>query len=465
MLKLISSAYLPQGLNPGLEIYEDPVDFVKKAQAMSPDLFDFNKLKPDDKHVAIHAVAIGDYERYGFNRNGDGFEKEANIKYHPTFVKHAFVYQHHKNHDPKLKVGFIKAAAYNPQMGRIELVIHADKEKAASHLERFEKTGEVPFSMGCRVPGDYCSRCNTFRKTASDPNQCDHVKYALGKLNDDGTYNGVFNREPKFFDFSFVTRPADRIAWNLQKVASQEFLTADKLAEEIALCDPDGDISMSVMRKRGIARDMYEAQEFVKRGFIEAPIDIFEQQLFELTKCAAADSFSDSVLMDQLRVYNPEHVFYGMAKLGAVLDIEGFFKYALGPEYCKVQPIMSAIKQELRTGLTPTDFEKAAENCKYDVDCDTGYTIPGADVAQKIAHVVRDTFKDGNLEALAICYSVEGNIKTAEVNFTEKSNNPFAKELATEYLSYKLAAADAMKQLDNLTWRQMVVLAAQNLLK
>ena len=57
-------------------------------------------------------------------------------------------YVYHNGFSEKA-IGQIKAAAYNPDIHRIELYIWADNEKAHDHLERLEKTGEVPFSMAC----------------------------------------------------------------------------------------------------------------------------------------------------------------------------------------------------------------------------------------------------------------------------------------------------------------------------
>lgn len=151
MTKLIHSVDFDPTVGVGLEI----VDFDRSLRKQASTVFgmDYDDMKPDDRHVGIHVVALGDSDHYQFNRNGDGFPKEACVKYHDTFVKHGHVFRHHRNKDPKKSIGIIKASAYNEPMGRVELFIHADKEAAAPELERLKKEGEIPVSMACLRAG------------------------------------------------------------------------------------------------------------------------------------------------------------------------------------------------------------------------------------------------------------------------------------------------------------------------
>ena len=127
----------------------------------------YDSLKPtDDKYVGIHLVALGDEEHYGPNRNFDSMTKESCIRDHDTFVKHGHVFSHHHNDAEKDEIlGSIKASAYNDKMGRIELFIWADKEKAKEGLDQLEKEGEASFSMATRVPWDECFPKGTLVRT------------------------------------------------------------------------------------------------------------------------------------------------------------------------------------------------------------------------------------------------------------------------------------------------------------
>ena len=147
MIKVTHSSDISSTVGVGGEIVKSASDLQKQASTIFK--CEYDALKPPKGQTGIHLVALGDSEAYPMNRNGDLFSKEACVKYHQTFVKHGHVFQHHRNKDPKKAIGTIKAAAYNPEMHRIELYIWADNEKAKDHLERLEKTGEVPFSMAC----------------------------------------------------------------------------------------------------------------------------------------------------------------------------------------------------------------------------------------------------------------------------------------------------------------------------
>ena len=217
MTKLIYGDSFPELADVGMRLVEDPAQMRKQASTVFG--CNYDDVKPDKDHVGIHLVALGDYEHYSANRNGDTFPKAACVKYHHTFVKNAKVHRHHKNRPGDPVLGKIVKSAYNEPMGRIELFIHADKKEAAPELQKFAEDGEVPYSMSCSVKHDRCTICNTVRKNAQDPRQCEHVKNALGKLLDDGRVVATHNDEPNWFEISFVTRPADRIAWSLKAAA------------------------------------------------------------------------------------------------------------------------------------------------------------------------------------------------------------------------------------------------------
>ena len=131
--KLLFSDQAPAAAGVGMQLIEDPDKLVKKAAAV----FDVSaELRPPKGFVGIHTVALGDWETYGMNRNGDTFPKKACIAYHHTFVKHGHVYRNHKNHDPKYAIGRIVASAYNEPMGRIELLTHVDEKLAQDELHK-----------------------------------------------------------------------------------------------------------------------------------------------------------------------------------------------------------------------------------------------------------------------------------------------------------------------------------------
>ena len=152
MIKLIYSDSFDDIVGIQARLIEDPRELNKSASTIFGCGYD--EIKPDKDHVGIHLVGLGDYESYGPNRNADAFSKHANEKYGQTFMD-GHVFRHHNNKDPKNAIGKIVKVAHNDMMGRMELFIHANKEKAAPELARMEKDGEHPFSMACFLDPTY----------------------------------------------------------------------------------------------------------------------------------------------------------------------------------------------------------------------------------------------------------------------------------------------------------------------
>ena len=208
----------------------------KRAAVLTKDIAD---IRPEKGHSFIHLVTMGAQEFYGSNRNGDGFnEKSAKWhafdpkpggpkslildggleQYHPTFLKYAHVYKDHVNKDPKLASGKVIAEAYNPEMHRGELIVKVANSKWAPELARMDNGEDIPFSMSCKVPYDICTAC--LNKAANRKEYCEHLKKEMSHVKEAGDQVFAINDRPMFFDISGVFRPADRIAYGIQKVAS-----------------------------------------------------------------------------------------------------------------------------------------------------------------------------------------------------------------------------------------------------
>lgn len=209
----------------------DRQDFIKTAgHAFLPEI-DNIKIAKDE--LPIHLIALGAYETYGANRNGDAFSERVCKNYHPTFVKFARYFNNHKNKPAKghPHFGLVKASAWNDKMKRVELVLALNTEKSATDrngglidqkaLEKIAAGEDIPVSMACRVPYDVCSWCDNQAKTRDD--YCGMDKCAAGGCADNLTrlvkvagdlhHLHVRNEYPTWFDISRVFRPADRIAF------------------------------------------------------------------------------------------------------------------------------------------------------------------------------------------------------------------------------------------------------------
>ena len=235
-------------------------------------------IKPKVGKTVIHVLAVGDEEFYGDNRNGDAFSGEDNQTAHTTFKTIGSVYRNHKSGDKRLSVGDVLATAHNPDMHRIELLLEADDQKASREVEAINRGEEVPVSMGSAQEYDVCSVCQHKAKTAAD--HCRHIKEDLGKVYEDGTKAYMRNPNPKYFDISFVWKPADRIAYGLRKVASHAVVGGHELAEQYGL----GWANPKVATMRALAAH-YKAIPGVAKQ-LTAPSDLSARTVTELCKVA-----------------------------------------------------------------------------------------------------------------------------------------------------------------------------------
>jgi hypothetical protein len=245
----------------------------RAADHVFADLIDKVALYPGD--IPIHTIAIGATEGYGCNRNGDGFNEDTCRKQAATFVGRplkdwtkdaethngARFFRHHKNKDPEQSYGYVKAAAYNERMRRVELLLIANGTKEAadrnggfvipdSTRQILEANGEMPGSMACKVAYDVCQNC--FNKAATRAQYCTSdtcinphdgfnglgCRYNLTKLASNGRQQFVENPRALFFDWSEVTRPADRNAFGgmanyLMKAASEGLILGGAALAEL----------------------------------------------------------------------------------------------------------------------------------------------------------------------------------------------------------------------------------------
>ena len=127
---------------------------------------------PRDK-VAFYNRALGSFESFGLNRNGDGFDRPELVSRHGTFVKNAHYFMHHQNNDPTLSRGRPVASAFNDRTDMVDLIIVADMDKCADQINALESGRRVPTSMGAKVAFDVCTICDHQAKKRDD--YCEHV--------------------------------------------------------------------------------------------------------------------------------------------------------------------------------------------------------------------------------------------------------------------------------------------------
>jgi len=179
----------------------------------------WNNLEREDAKAYLHVLAMTAIGWYSCNNNGDAFTEEDLREFHPSFVVDANVFMHHANKDPKKSYGKVVYSFYNENMHRVELIMALEKAKAPDIVATIKRDEPIAVSMGVRVKFDKCSICGNESKTRVD--YCDHLKYNMKKILEDGRQVYALNPGPlSFFDISIVNKPADRTAWALQKAAS-----------------------------------------------------------------------------------------------------------------------------------------------------------------------------------------------------------------------------------------------------
>jgi hypothetical protein len=465
LVKLIHSSTYDSTVDVGMRLIEDHRQLTKSAATIFG--CDYADLVPDKNHVGIHLVALGDFEHYGSNRNGDSFPKLACVRFHPTFVKNANVFRHHRNKDPEKRLGVVKASAYNEPMARIELFVHADKEKARDELQRLSTEGDIPFSMACKVAFDRCSVCNTCRKSSADPEQCDHVRTSLGKVAEDGKIVCTHNDEPNFFDISFVGRPADRIAWHL-KMASNEIIDSVKLAAAADIWVPDhvAIVSHNAVQKYKYLQKLAEFETLYSRMSQSAPATSTERYFWELRK--AANCRMEDGDIEALRRLEPEIALWKLAQAGVIMDVESFYKYAMGLDGGDIAEHIPAVSQAVKGVYTRLLKEGTCQTvCNdnlFDVTVDR-YDLLDRSPIQKVASV---TFLGSARDHRVIQNTID-NCEIGIDTFEKMSFNVdmTVGKLAEKYAAYKLAAVNAIIEIhgDTDVNALLAMAAAQNLVR
>jgi hypothetical protein len=191
--------------------------------ALAAKIAELVEVLPSEK-VAFYNRALGSFESYGLNRNGDGFARGELMRKHATFVSDGHYFRHHKNKDPSASYGRPVASAFNDKTDIVDLIIVGDKLACLDEIHRLERHESVPTSMGAKVAFDTCTICDHRARNRGE--YCEHVKvgalhpYGMNQVLDDGRVCGVMNPDPRFFDISKVLVGAAPESEHLMKVAS-----------------------------------------------------------------------------------------------------------------------------------------------------------------------------------------------------------------------------------------------------
>ncbi len=180
---------------------------------------------PDEE--PLHAVALTSTRGGGPNRNGDAYSCMDCEKRADTFRTMGRWYYDHKNKDKSKSYGVIKTAWWDPDMRRVECLVALNKTAEAARrngglvaersLEKLASRGEVDTSMAYKLAADKCSWCGN--RAASRKEYCDASSCGAGGLKANlgrivkvaGRLHHLHADNPDgyFHDLSDVGRPAD----------------------------------------------------------------------------------------------------------------------------------------------------------------------------------------------------------------------------------------------------------------
>lgn len=190
--------------------------------------------KPDCFYLHVIAMSAGEY--WGPNRRADWYGEENLKKYHELFVTQAKVYKHHINKPDSPSYGRVLYSYYNDNMHRVELILEVDKKGSQEYVDKIKRGEDIYVSMGMRVPRDECSVCGNIATRLDE--YCEHGKHMKNKILDDDRLVYRINHAPyNLFDISLVTRPADPVAWAMEKAAS--YNSNIDASDTIAVYDDD----------------------------------------------------------------------------------------------------------------------------------------------------------------------------------------------------------------------------------
>lgn len=357
--KLVLSEDLPSGLEQYAQIYEDTRQPGFKQASELIFKVPLDQLRPTDKNkVGIHIVALGDWEHYGLNKNGDGFPRKPCMDFHNTFVTHGALYQLHKNKDFSKRLGEVVASAYNPDAFRIEVFVHADRDKAEPYLTQIERNGTYPFSMAAFVPWDECTVCKHRRWFNETGTVCEHVKDHLSHVWPDGTAVGTLNWLPTFHDISFVPRGADRIAYDLglyipgEKAASHVITTSLERAKRAGLM-LRGAESPKIKVRRGLLSKLAAIEDDLRADRSGAHV-----MVGGANHLTVAD-------IDQLRHYEPRTMFKVASENNIIFSFPQFCRLVYGDQ---VPAEMSKVASHGVFTVANADPDYCLTETYFDVD-------------------------------------------------------------------------------------------------
>lgn len=431
---------------------------------------ELDNLKPDPGTSLIQVNALGDFEFYGANRNGDAFlEKSAvftfenpaqgnpkkllikcgNCETHDTFVKFGKVYREHDHNCVTKSFGPVIKSAHNDRMKRVELIIQVPNDLFRDELHKIanNRADEVAWSMSCKVPYDICSYCGN--KAPSIKDYCPHLKDQMLSLTKSGNVICAINEGMKFFDISQVRKPADRTALTMRKVAGVAIEpSGGELAYLLGLKTPN-------YLFRDHPKTAAHLDRINKLAAIEKqiPVEINDSQ--ELLE---RPNLTDEQL-EVLKKALPDDVIVALNKRHVVLSLKGFLRLLGGDLKIDDDTIEEAegLLPEVFSNAEDNDLDEVIPSPLEDCDCNSPNLGMSGSFLSRILGDLEDNYgiSTPSLKKRITIISVSKPKKATKLAKTKKSlvSSSLAKKLASEYAKYQLRFLDCINASDEVMRR------------
>jgi len=427
------------------EIITDPKQLTKRAGSER-----FKHIKIPKHQTPVHLVALGSYEGTGANRNLDLFYEDDCLRKHSTFVKAGrAVHIQHKNKPADPKFGNIYDSDYNEKMKRIELMIGIDTNapRMAKSLQKLAQGKQVSYSMASRQAWDRCTLCK-HKSYDGKTDRCEHIPRRLGEITKEGVMIAMENIDPTWFEISDVdsTRGADRIAFSLNKTASehndvQERYTNNlKLAEEIYL-PPALTLSKYASEKRTLLNKLSKIEKHidaVAQGKVHDSRDKYIKD--EAAKLNNAAQLSDKTIEELREFTDHKKLLKALADKGIIFTPEEFYKYIFNNhDVSNVEDMKSHL---------PSVFNNLQDEDLHDED----FQPEEGKIPQSIMELVKSLTSDhslfpgpasGRIMRITIIKSTPHELKKES---SDKSESVLAKDIAMKYANYQLSALSYLEE-------------------
>jgi len=301
---------------------------------------------PDPNYAYLYDRALGAGEVYGPNNNGDWFGRDELKAHHESFEKHAHLFRHHQNKDPRNAIGDVMASAYNDPMDVVDLIVRAPREKIAADLKKFASGGMISTSMGAKVKHDVCSICGNQANTRMS--YCNHLRGMMLKVLSDGRQVYAKNPKPRFVDISIVVIAADPASTVLRKVASLQN-NISKLAD---------------IKKEDVGGNVAEGRSVLRPEVISATNDLSRgealQTIHEAVGVLRPDEFQ-AIMQKDASLIRPDIIPYVDYRMTERTGIQGRPLYKLANAIGGIYgtPVKEGAK------LTPANFLTEHEKYAY----------------------------------------------------------------------------------------------------